>query len=246
MKTKIKLCLLTLYVVLGSSTIVYALTQPLGDSGWEIVVRSDLVEGGQVAWPYIYSVTDDAVTIQIDKLFNRPFTQDGLNYPIIVEFLKVDVDATPKIIIRDEYIGNETGTEWYDYHMHLIVDALDPQAGFDPSFIPDGDQLEDVSFDQNSYIGYNGLPIKMDFVDIDGNGILSSPPAEFGENIFQPGYYGGQIVIVTDPDMQLYEHFGLKEIPTSVPEPVTFALLGTASIWIFTRKRHSFRSNRNR
>lgn len=230
MKSKIEFGFLALCVVLVLSTSAHAVSQPLGDSGWAFVVRSDLVEGGQVAWPYIYSVTEEAVTIQVDKLFNRPFT-DGLNYPIIIEFEKISIDATPKIIIWDEYIVNETGSEWTDYHMHLIVNALNPQAGFDPSFIPDGDQFENVYY--NSYYGYNNLPIDLNFEDIDGNGV---PPS--GENAFQPGYYGGHIVIVTDPEIQPGEHFGLKEIPTNIPEPATLILLGTAGIWIFNRKKH--------
>jgi hypothetical protein len=245
MKSKIKFGLLVLYAVLVLSASVQAVIYPLLDpetqvnSGWAFVARSDLIEGGQVAYPYVYGVTGDAVTIQLDKLFNRPFSLDGFNYPIIIEFWKLSANATSKIIIRDEYIENGTGREWTDYHMHLMVDALDPQAGFDPNFIPDGDKLENVSYALN--YGYNDLPIELNFKDANDSGVPSTPPAEPGENTFWLGNYGGQIVIVTDPKMQVGEHFGLKEIPTAIPEPATLVLLGTAGIWIFTRKKRSAR-----
>ena len=235
MKSRIKFGLLAFYAVLVLSTAVQAVSYPLLDSGWAFVARSDLIEGGQVAYPYVYGVTGDAVVIQLDKLFNRAFSQDGFNYPIIIEFEKLSVNATSKIIIRDERIINETGREWIDYHMHLMVDALNPQAGFDPSFIPDGDQLEDVSYALNC--GYNDLPIQLHFTDANDSGVPSSPPAEPGENWFQPGYYSdGRIVIVTDPQIQVGEHFGLKEIPT-IPEPATIVLLGFAGVIMLRRRR---------
>jgi len=241
MKSKIKFGLLVLYAVLVLSASAQAVYYPLLDpdtqvsSGWAFVARSDLIEGGQVAYPYVYGVTGDAVVIQLDKLFNRAFSQDGFNYPIIIEFEKLSVNATSKIIIRDERIINETGREWIDYHMHLMVDALNPQAGFDPSFIPDGDQLEDVSYASNC--GYNDLPIQLHFTDANDSGVPSSPPAEPGENWFQPGYYSdGRIVIVTDPQIQVGEHFGLKEIPT-IPEPATITLLGLAGAIVLRRRR---------
>lgn len=238
MKSKRQFCFLVFCSVLVCSAPVKAVSNfPLGDSGWAMIAREDLIDGGQVAWPYVYGIVDDAVIIELDKLFNRPFAQDGFNHPIIIEFEKLSADATSKIIIRDEYVVNETGSEWIDYHMHLIVNSLDPQAGFDPSYIPDGDQLEDVSYALN--LGYNGLPIQLHFADTNGAGVPSSPPAESGENVFQPGYYTeGQIVILTDPEMQVGEHFGLKEIPT-IPEPATLLLFGIGGLMTIKRKGKS-------
>lgn len=234
MKSRIKFGLLAFYAVLVLSTAVQAVSCPLLDSGWAFVVRSDLIEGGQVAWPYVYGVIDDTVVIQIDKVFNRPFSQDGFNYPIIVEFEKISANATSKIIIRDEYIKNKTGREWIDYHMHLIVDTSNPQAGFDPGFIPGGDQLEDVSYALN--YGYNDLPIQLHFRDTNAEGVPFSPP---GENVFQPGgyYSDGWIVIVTDPQIQVGGGFGLKEIPAILPEPATIVLLGLAVAIVLRRRR---------
>jgi len=208
-------------------------THPVS-SGWALQVRSDLV-GGQVKWPAVYGVTNDAVTIQLDKTFNRLFDQYGFNYPIIVEFEKLSADATSKIIIKDERVINETGREWIDYHMILIVnDSSNPEAGFDPGFIPDGDQLEYVSYARN--VGYDGLPIQLNFMDTDGSGVPSSLQVPGGENWFQPGYYSdGRIVIVPDPQLEVGGHFGLKEIPT-VPEPATVLLLGIGGLMTLIRR----------
>jgi hypothetical protein len=238
MKSKLKFGLLALCTMLVFPAAVQAVSIPLGDSGWALLVRPELIEGGQVAYPYIYGVTDDAVVIQLDKVFNRPFSQYGFNYPIIVEFEKLSANATLKIIIEDELVINKTGREWTDYHMHLMVDVLDPEAGFDPNinFIPDGDQFENVGYASNS--GYNNLPIDLHFIDTDGNGVLYTS----GENWFQPGWWDGRIVIVTDPEMDIGDFFGLKEIPTAIPEPATLTLLGVASIWIFIRKKQRFLS----
>jgi len=233
MKSKIQFGFLMFCSVLVLSATVQAASNPIGDSGWAMTVRA----GQKVSWPYVYGIINDAVVIQIDKIFDRPFDQDGFNYPIIIEFEKLSADATSKIIIRDEYIENETGSEWFDYHMHLMVDASNPEAGFDPGFVPDGDQLEDVSYALN--YGYNGLPIRLNFMDTDGSGVQSSPPAQSGENVFQPGYYsGGKIVIVTNPGLQVGEHFGLKEIPT-IPEPATLLLLGIGGLITLTRRGKS-------
>lgn len=210
--------------------LVQAVIVPLDDSGWAMVVSPSSEE---VSVPIVDGITNDAVYIQLGKTFSSP-PEDGFFRPIIIEFEKIFADATANIIIRDEYIVNNTGTEWIDFHMSLKVSVVNPQAGFNPNFIPDGGQLENVYYSWN--YGYEGLPIKLNFVDTDGSGVPSSPP---GDDVFWPGYMGGQIVIATNPDMQVGGRFGLKEIPT-VPEPATAVLLGIGgALLTLTRRRRS-------
>lgn len=198
------------------------------DSGWAMVT-SNKVQGAGVR--YVYGVDNDAVTIELDKTFS--FTDGEYFRPIQIEFMKTSANATSKIIINDEYIVNDTGREWTDFHMHLMVDMLNPVAGFNPTVLPDGDQLENVYYSDN--YGYGGMPIQLNFENVYGGGVPSSPP---GYDVFMPGYVIGQIEIIIDPSMAVGSRFGLKEIPTNnVPEPLTLALLGFGSLCLIHKKK---------
>jgi len=221
---------LVLYALLVCAASVEGVVIPLDDSGWAMVVRPGL---GTVSAPIVDRVTGDAVYIELAKTFNSP-PQGGFLAPIIIEFQKVSPNATLNIIIRDEYIVNNTDTEWIDFHMSLLVDILNPQAGFNPDSLPDGDQLEQVYYNCN--YGYQQLPIRLHFVDNDGSGVPSSPP---GNDVFQPGYRGGKIVIATNPDMAVDARFGLKEVPT-IPEPATLLILGMGGLVMTVTRRRRF------
>jgi len=225
MKKKLFLSLAVLGAMCVCVAPVEAVIIPLEDSGWAMVVSPSVWESGQVGEPYVYGVVDDAVVLQLDKLFNRP-AQGGFVDPIIIEFQKISTNAALNIIIRDEYIINDTGVEWVDYHMHLIS----CQTGFNPNFLPDGHQFEEVFYGDN--YGYNDLPTRLHFVNTEGGGVPYSPP---GDDVFQPGYAGGQIVIVTDPEMEVGARFGLKEVPT-IPEPAALLLLGIGGLMALNRK----------
>ena len=225
------ICLVLVCASLAKAASVQLVDQVTGqDSGWAMSMRADSV-GGEVMVPYVYGVAGNAVTIEIDKSFDKAF-EGGFGFPIILEFTKTSANATANIVIRDEYVKNNTGATWTDYHMFLMVGLSNPNAGFDPAHVPSGDQLENVSYSGNN--GYNNLPNQLIFMDANGSGVSSV----LGDNIFQPGYAGGEIVIVTNPAMNVGGSFGLKEIPT-IPEPATVALLGIGALLSFTRKRRS-------
>lgn len=204
----------------------WALIVPLENSGWALVIGPDSGEVSVV----VDEVTNDAVYIQLGKTFDSVLEEE-LFGPIIVEFQKTSSAATSNIVICDEFIVNDTGTEWFDFHISLLVNLLEPEAGFDPAFVPDGDQLEDVFYSWE--YGYEGLPTKLNFLDMDGSGVPWHPP---GDDVFRPGHMGGQIVIKTNPALPEGARFGLKEIPT-IPEPVTLSLFGISLLLTISRKR---------
>jgi hypothetical protein len=204
----------------------WALIVPLEDSGWALVIGPNSGEVSVV----VDMVTNDAVYIQLGKTFDSVL-EGELFGPIIVEFQKISAAATSNIVICDEFIVNDTGTEWFDFHISLPVNLLEPEAGFDPAFVPDGDQLEDVFYSWEH--GYQGLPTELNFLNMTGGGVVSSP---LDENVFRPGYFGGQIVIKTNPALLEGARFGLKEIPT-IPEPVTLSLFGISLLLTISRKR---------
>lgn len=202
------------------------------DSGWAMVLSSKMEP--VVTAVSVYGITDDAVTIEIHKTFNKPIDENGYFSPIIVEFMKTSADATSQIVINDEYIQNDTGSEWSDFHMQLMVSMANPQAGFNPNVI-DGDQLEAVSY--ATTIGYDGLPIQLNFQNTQGGGVPSSSSPPTGEELFMPAFVVGTIQINVDPDMAVGTRFALKEIPTSTPEPATVMILGLGGLAVLKRKR---------
>jgi hypothetical protein len=205
-------------------------TCQLGDSGWTMVVNKN-VQGVDI--PYTYGVQNNALTIEIDKTFSAE-SYDGQYYrPTQIEFVKTSDSATSKIIINDEYIVNNSGREWGGFDMYLMVNMVNPMAGFNPNVSPSGDQLENVFFSEN--YGYNGMPIQLSFADNNGHGVVSLP---IDENIFMPGYVVGAIEISINPDMPVGSRFGLKEIPVNqTPEPMTLALLGMGGLFLVGKNK---------
>ena len=117
--------------------------------------------------------------------------------------------------------------------MHLLVDAQNPEAGFNSAVFPSGDQLESVFYSQ--LFGYGGLPVQLNFLDNNGSGVPTGPP---GSNVFSPGLASGQVMIVTDPTLAVGTRFGLKQVPT-IPEPATVALLGLGCLMFHRKKKLS-------
>jgi len=225
-----KIFLFIVMVTMVFVSLSKAVTVDLGDSGWAIVFSSQNMMGGEMTFPW-YIIEGDTLYIEPHKTFVEPPEDEDLFLPLVFEFEKISEEAASTIVITDEYIVNDTGVEWYDFHMQLMVSMMNPEAGFDPQYAFDGHQLEEVFYSE--YMGYNGLPIKLSFMNTEGGGVPPVPP---GEDIFWPGYEQGQVVIVTDPDMQVGDRFALKEMP-SVPEPATLALLGMGTLFVYTRKR---------
>lgn len=242
MYTKSKnLMLVALMLCLAGSAMAIHQENPvsynLGNSGWAMVVNPQSQAVGEISVPYVFGVVRDCVVIEIDKTFGRWPDEFGLFDPLVVEFQKISENAVSKIVIRDEYIVNNTGHEWHDFHMLLAVSSSNPEAGFDPQQIPHGGQLENVSYAGFGQ-GYDGLPTNLNFENEKGTPGVAFQPS--GLDVFRPGYAEGNITIVTNPELQVGERFLLKEIPTMLPEPATIALFAIGVMpAILKRKRNA-------
>jgi hypothetical protein len=224
-------CMVIMSTSLANAIIDDSVYVVMGDSGWAAIVSPLILEAGDLSIWWDYDSSGHTLEVEPHKIFEVPPSQGDTFLPMVFEFQKISENATSTIIIPDEYIVNDTGVEWYDYHMQLMVSTVAPEAGFDPQYIFDGHQLEDVSYSE--YMGYDGLPIRLDFYNAEGGGVPSEPP---GLDVFQPGFLDGQLVIVIDPEMEVGERFGFKQLP-SVPEPATMALLGMGALLAINRKR---------
>lgn len=207
-----------------------SVTIPLGESGWAMIFNSP-PGGNGISAPVIFGCDDDKLEIELDKTFRVPVGRGEPFSPLVVEFIKLHDNAPSTIVIADEYIVNDTLLEWTDFHMQLIVDLINPQAGFMPEVVPSGGQLECVNFSEPW--GLNGMPTKLNFYNCQGGGVVADPP---GEDVFRPGYEWGKIIIETNPQLPAGTRFGLKEYP-SVPEPITAVLLSIGAVVIRAGRR---------
>ena len=217
-------------MIMALTNLSGAVVVDLGDSGWAMVVSPLVLEHSDVSVPW-YGIEGDTLYLELHKTFGRPLDDSEMFLPIVLEFEKISENASSTIVLTDEYIVNDSDVEWYDFHMQLMVSISEPEAGFDPQYVFDGQQLENVFYSE--FVGYDGLPVKLNFLNEEGGGVPPVPP---GEDIFWPGYEQGELVIVTNPEMEVGDRFALKEMP-SVPEPATLALLGGGAFCVYTRKR---------
>ena len=197
---------------------------PLGNSGWLVAVNEDW----DISVP-VDDLTDDAVIIQIVKRFVGEPDEFGLMPAMYIEFIKNSEAAVGQIIIRDEFITNDTTEPWIDFHIELAVSIFDPEAGFSLDSDPSGDQFATVVLSGSN--GHNGLPTKFDFYD----GLVPNDPQNQDEDDFRPGWHSGSMIIVADPEMQLEQRIVLKEYPT-IPEPATLGLLLIGGLALLKRR----------
>lgn len=204
----------------------------LANSGWAVTIRGSLE--GRVR---VYNDTTGTlngqtyVGIEIDKRFvGQPDTFGDLQ-PIYLEFIKQDANASDLIVIRDEFITNDTTVDWSAFKMMLGADLGDPIAGFDSQYAPDGDQFSSVTYqDYNGYDPGSGpLPTTLLF----SNGTVPNDPPD--QDDFQPGWASGEIVIMPAPNMDVGDRIVFKELP--IPEPAALSLFAFIGLSLLRRKK---------
>lgn len=209
-----------LFVFLERMACAAIMEIPLGDTGWSIFVGSDISDQLGVT-VFGQDPSTQTVFLELDKQFT-----DFHGSVIQVRFAKMDSRALAysRFVIVDEFIVNDTDSEWHGFHMVLVSDGV---AGFDNSTVPDGDKLPNVTW--GVFNGYGQLPTELNF-DGGADGIV---PNTIPSNYFRPGYISGDIVILADPNLEVGRDFLLQEYYS--PEPTSLLLLLGLS-WLGVRK----------
>ncbi len=216
MKTRL-LVLLALPVFLLSTMAHAGVIVPIidtsgNDSGWDAVIEDDIHTGIVTD-----SVVGDRAVIEITKIFHQA-PEDGYFSPNSILFRQRldDAQTAATIVITDEAITNNTGTDWTDYHWQVGCTAefdvfATTESGF--SIFP----FTNRQFDCDGKI-----------LDVDGGTVADG-------STFYPGLISGGLFIDVDLDKNNSD-FCLTQYPT--PEPGTMILLslGGAGI-LFRRKR---------
>ena len=226
--------LIIIVLIVGLSTVgASAGLTPIDSTGWSVEGLGTF--DGSISMTY-RGTFNNAIWIELDKEFNSEVFDGGvLGQPAGIKFVLTDpqaVNYSPNIVIAEEVIDNNTGTDWFDFHMAISWDFFnsDPYVGFDPEYIftanlPPDNPFQTVEF--ADYFGMNEMPVSLNFYD----GQVPNGTS------FYPGVGGNEenhIRIVTDMDQGQF--FILKEWPT-VPEPTTLLLLSGGFMALRFRKR---------
>lgn len=189
--------------------------------GWS----ASTVDGTEASIIVDVVVPGEYIVIEIAKDFDGAPDQDG-NFPaILIDFVQIDPNAVPRIIIADEAITNSTGSEWFDFHWELLDSGdawfnISESAGFttDP-------------FVNQTWTGVIGNTATG--LDVDGG-----VQPDFGASFFPGGSADPNDHLVIDLNVTGTTSFLLKEFPT-IPEPATMTLLALGGAALLRRRVRS-------
>ncbi|MGA2266112.1 MAG: PEP-CTERM sorting domain-containing protein [Phycisphaerae bacterium] len=235
MRTSVILLAAAVLLLVGGMTAQAGMISgTLGNSGWLV----NGISSGSVGIAVDNEGTDNDgrkfVAIEVIKVFNQgPDPQNGSIPPIILNFIQTGVTAAPatRIYIADEIITNLTGVRWTDFHWILGTtdtarfnrDMTNPTNNPDKTGWQIG-PFTTANWSADPNLGTETLSVS------GGDGVAN-------QSSFFPGTGYGNLVIDVNTDGRSSSVFTLKEIPTTIPEPASLALLGLGGVMVILRRR---------
>ncbi len=220
-RTLVSIALVCLILpITASADVIVQLKIGGNDSGWDAILADDIHTG-----IFVDSVTSSTVTIEIVKDFYLP-PENGVFPSHVIRFRqRLDDAATvPTIRISDEFIANNTGEEWLDYHWQILEEV----AAFDAA-ATDASGFNIDPFTNKVWVpaaGWDaahasGLNVDEGVVPVGG--------------LYMPGSVSGWLEIDVDLSAPAEVEFTLEQIPT--PEPGTMAMLAVGGVGALVRRR---------
>jgi hypothetical protein len=158
------------------------------------------------------SVGADTVSFNKFAQFNNGPGDDGAFEPLVITFQQSSPDAKQSILITQESVVNQTGTDWGGFKF-----ILNPIAG------------NGLAFDESNTFPAIGAfsidPFTTHVLSGDGKELTLGggvvPTLPIGENVWNPGQLSGALWIDAAPLQSGSRSFEFKEVPTAgVPIPL--------------------------
>jgi hypothetical protein len=165
----------------------------------------NVVDGWKISFPSsitLFSDGGDLLTLEKDPTF---FSTEGL----VITFTQLSANASPKIVIQDENVTNESGSDWKGFQ--FLVGGT-RTASFQPGAFDNG--MDAPPFTNES------IDSAHDTINLGGGVLPNGDTAIWGEGGQNP--LASDLVINANPGYGKYcmkQNLSFKEIPVAVPLP---------------------------
>jgi hypothetical protein len=188
-------------------------------AGW---IVSDLPGGPPVSVVIDEIRSGEFMVIQISADFLDPPDEFGILPGLLLDFIQVEPDAVPRIIISNEALTNATGVDWYDFVWQILdIPGTRFNVSESAAFIVE-------PFQQREWSDFVGPDMAQELRAT--GGVMPS----FGATFFPGGSADPNDHLVIDINVTGTSSFTLKQFP--VPEPATMALLALGGAALLRRR----------